>query len=106
MKKTDKWVFYGLLLIVFGVIFPNNPTQVSTSYFFKHHLENTTHVDIFDNGLAKIYMNNATTPSYFLNTTEETNFEYKLKHTNYHYDTVHKKTPKKSNGSDYILLFI
>ena len=82
MKK--KTVYYyilggGILLILLymyleGIIFSYEPKQLSSSYFFDHYIENTTHVDIFENGVAQIYVNNDTTPTYFLNTTEETDF--------------------------------
>ncbi len=87
-----------------GVICSHEPKQLSSSYFFDHYIENTTHVDIFENGLAQIYVNNATNPTYFVNTTEETDFEDNLKQTKYPYDVVHKPTPNKLNG--YIFLFI
>ena len=82
------------------------PKQVSSSYFFDHYMENTTHIDIFENGMAQIYVNNDTTPTYFLNTTEETDFEYKLGQTNYPYDVVHKPTPSNKGGLNEYFLFL
>ena len=109
MKKDqfNKYVFSAVLLMFIVVVFPHEPKQLSSSYYFKNYVENTTHVDIFDNGLAQIYVNNAANPAYFLNTTEERNFEYKLGRTSYPYDVVHKAAPQKKNNSvvDYLLLF-
>jgi len=90
-----------------GIIFFHEPKQLSSSYFFDHYIEKTTHVDIFENGVAQIYVNNDTTPTYFLNTTEETDFENKLVQTNYSYDIVHKPTPsKKWSLNDYLFPFM
>ena len=89
-----------------GGICSSEPKQLSPSYFLDHYIENTTHVDIFENGLVQIYVNNATTPTYFLNTTEETDFEYKLRQTNYPYDVVHKPTPSNKGGLNEYFLFL
>lgn len=98
---NNHYLFGTVLLIVMFMgegICALEPKQVSSAYFFDHYMENTTHIDIFENGMAQIYVNNDTTPTYFLNTTEETDFEYKLGQTNYPYDVVHKPTPSNKGG--------
>ncbi|NQY66730.1 MAG: hypothetical protein HRT72_03280, partial [Flavobacteriales bacterium] len=106
---NNHYLFGAVLLMVMFMgegICALEPKQVSSSYFFDHYMENTTHIDIFENGMAQIYVNNATTPTYFLNTTEETDFEYKLGQTNYPYDVVHKPTPSNKGGGMENYLFI
>ena len=99
---------FGAVLLMFieGVFSSLELKRLSSSYFFDHYVENATHVDIFDNGLAQIYINNSTKPTYFLNTTEETDFEYKLKQMNYSYDIVHKPTPTKKGGISEVFFLI
>jgi len=106
---NNHYLFGAVLLMVMfmgGGVYALEPKQVSSSYFFEHYMENTTHVDIFENGMAQIYVNNDTTPTYFLNTTEETDFEYKLGQTNYPYDVVHKPTPSNKGGLNEYFLFL
>ena len=99
---------FGAVLLMFieGVFSSLELKRLSSSYFFDHYVENATHVDIFDNGLAQIYINNSTKPTYFLNTTEETDFEYKLKQMNYSYDIVHKPTPTQKEGVNEVFFLI
>ena len=99
---------FGAVLLMFieGVFSSLELKRLSSSYFFDHYVENATHVDIFDNGFAQIYINNSTKPTYFLNTTEETDFEYKLKQMNYSYDIVHKPTPTKKGGVSEVFFLI
>lgn len=99
---------FGAVLLMFieGVFSSLELKRLSSSYFFDHYVENATHVDIFDNGFAQIYINNSTKPTYFLNTTEETDFEYKLKQMNYSYDIVHKPTPTKKGGISEVFFLI
>ena len=108
-NQQQQFVTLALIMLLFGSIFSFTPSQLSSNYFFKNYLSNTTHIDILDKQLAHVFLNNSTKPNYFINITEDTNFEYKIKRTNYPYDIVHKAVPLKKNSmNDYIglLLFI
>ena len=102
-NKMNRFILFGIVIWLLSILFPPEPKQTSSSFFFDHYVNNATRIDIYDNGLAYIFINNSTHPNYFVNTTEEANFEYTLK-KKYSYDIVHKKTPQNNGKSnDYVL---
>ena len=91
-------IAYGLALF--------NTTQISPNQFFEHYINNTTHIDIYDQKKAYFFLN-ATHSKHFFIIPNSTNFEDSLHEHNYTNSILHKisKAPALLNYVFIAILF-
>ena len=82
---------FKYLLIIGGILLFDflNIVQLSSKQFFNDFFFNTTHIDIYNNNRAYIYLNNKTFTRHFLQLENKTEFQLQLDSNNYQLPEIH-----------------
>ena len=104
MQKINWFLFLLVTLGAYGFSLFNQ-TQLSEKQFFNDFLTNTTHIDIYNQKTASLFLNNKTHVTHFIQLKNATDFEDQLAYHNYTYEILYKESHTKKIFDILWLLF-